>query len=389
MTLWLMVATLSWAVPFSVHTLVEPPSAPIQSFDGEFAFAPVPHWVAELPGGKLNAATHTERGTPVIVGQSIFVGAAAGDGLYELARSDGHLLRRYPAHSSVESEPLVTSDHVYFSDTGGRTWCYNRQGEELWRHQANAPILVRPTLNEGQLFLTTVEDQAFALDAATGKLLWKYLQPKDLTREAELKLYGAPAAVVDEDFVLVGFSDGAIVALSQDKGDVVWTKRVGEGRYPDIVATPNSDANDYYVAAYYEPLIALDKQSLNTRWRLDFGSAAASYIDDNNGNPVLYHPGRDGVLRAVVLSTGAVSWEWDSQTDGALSTPQLTPAGLLTSSSDGALYLIDTTTGAELWRFHEAVQLSGVTAKPVIAGRQLIFVSNAGKIYSMLAPRKR
>jgi len=327
----------------------------------------------------------------VIVGQSIFVGAAAGNGLYELARSDGHQLRRFPASSSIESQPLVTSEYVYFADTSGRSWCYTREGVEVWQHQASAPILVQPTIADKHLFLTTVEDEAFALDVASGVPVWKYRHPKDLTREAELKLYGAPAALIDEDdnFVIFGFSDGAVVALSKAKGDVLWTKRIGEGRYTDIVATPNSDGTDYYVAGYYEPLVALDKASLNIRWRLELGSATTSSIDTISDDPVLYHPGRDGVLRAVVLSTGAIAWQWDSQTNGALSTPQRIGAGLLTSSSEGVLYLLDPDTGTELWRYHEPVQLSGVTAKPAIDGRQMVFVTNAGKIYSMLSPSPR
>lgn len=388
MNLWFLVACIGLAAPFNVQTIMPPSEAPAPLFAGDFSSAPVAHWAVELPGGKLNAATHAERGGPIIVGTSIFVGAAAGDALYELARHDGHLLRRFPANSSVESEPVVTAEHVFFSDTGGRSWCYTRAGEEVWQHQARAPILVRPTLDGGQVFLTTVEDEAFALDSLTGKALWRYRHPKDLTREAELKLYGAPAALVEARQVLFGFSDGALAAIDRDNGDIIWTKRIGEGRYPDIVATPTSDQNDFYVGAYYEPLVALDKQSLNVRWRLDLGAAAASIIDDNDDDPILYHPGRDGVLRAIAVSTGAVSWEWDSDTNGALSRPLLTAAGLLTTSSEGALYLVDRDTGEEIWRYHEALQLSGVTAPPAIDGRQMVFVTNAGKIYSMLSPAR-
>jgi eukaryotic-like serine/threonine-protein kinase len=384
---WLLVLSIAFAAPFNVDSMMPSAQAPTPVYAGDFQGAPVAHWVADLPGGKLNAATHTERSGPVIVGTSIFIGAAAGDGLYEVARHDGHLLRKFAANSSVESEPLITANRVYFSDTGGRTWCYTREGEELWQHQATAPILVRPTLNDGQLFITTVEDEAYALDSETGKAVWRYRHPKDLTREAELKLYGAPTALVDEKTALFGFSDGAVAAIDRKNGDIVWTKRVGEGRYPDIVATPTSDANDLYISAYYEPLIALDKQSLNIRWRLDIGAAAAPVINDNAKNPSLFHPGRDGVLRAIAIGTGAITWEWDSETSGALSTPIITDAGLLTTSSDGALYLVDPSTGVETWRYHEPVQLSGVTSKPAIDGRQLVFVTNAGKLYSMLSPK--
>ncbi|MEQ1501620.1 MAG: PQQ-binding-like beta-propeller repeat protein [Myxococcota bacterium] len=101
---------------------------------------------------------------------------------------------------------------------------------------------------------------------------------------------------------------------------------------------------------------------------------------------VLIHPGSDGKLRAVATLTGAELWTWDSGTTGALTSPVETPAGLLVGSSEGSVYLVDPKTGDELWRWHEPYLLRGVSAEPAVDGRQAVFVSNAGYLYSLIVP---
>lgn len=359
--------------------------APEASYEGSFGGAPVPHWEITLPGGRLNAAAHTERTRPVVVGDEVLVGSAGGRALYRLSRHNGSVKGTYPAGNSVESAPVVVDDRVYFADTGGVAWAYELDGDLLWSRATGAPILVQPTVHDGVVYVTNVDDLAVALDANDGDLLWQYQRRADLTREAELALYAAPPAVVVEDLVLLGFSDGALVALDRARGDVLWDRRIGEGRYPDLVAAPVVWGTDVYASGYFEPLVALDLATQNVRWRLDHGAANAVAIGTETEPALVYHPGTDGKLRAVVALTGAVRWTWDSATTGAVTTPVLTPAGLLIGSSEGGLWLLDPESGEIRWTYDRAL-LDGVTSTPTIDGRQLLFVTNAGRLYSMLAP---
>jgi len=373
---------LDGIIPFeSEHT---PPAG---LFEGEVSAAPAFQWKTRLPGPPMNSATHSEYTRPVVHGDALYVGSAAGRALYQLSRRDGTLLQTYPAASSVESAPAIYKERVYFADTGGSVWCYALDGELMWTREGNAPILVQPTLRDGVLYITNVDDLAIALNSKTGDLLWRYQAKADLTREAELTLYAAPPAVVVDDDVLVGFSDGSLVALDRASGEVSWQRQVGEGRYPDLVAKPVQKGSDLVSSGYFQPLVALDLPSRTVRWRLDAGSAGAALIDDSVGKDVVYHPGSDGKLRAVSLLTGAENWVWDSGVSGSLTTPLITPAGLFIGSSDRSLYMLELETGEELWRFHEDFILGGVSSGPVAAGRQLFFVSNAGNLYAMIAPK--
>ena len=356
-------------------------------FEGEVLNSPALQWMAKLPGDPLNSATHSEYTRPVVSGDKILIGSAAGKALYMLSRRDGGLIRTFPAASSVESPPTVYKDRVYFADTGGYVWCYSLDGELQWSHLGNAPVLVQPTIADGMVYVTNVDDLGVALNSKTGELEWRYQAKVDLTREAELTLYAAPQAVLIGDDVLMGFSDGSLVALDKMSGEVRWQRRVGEGRYPDLVAAPVHYGTDLLSSGYYQPLVAIDIESKNVRWRVDAGAAAAVIVDDSSGKAIIYHPGSDGILRAISALTGAEKWTWESGASGSLTMPVMTPAGVFIGSSDRGLYLLDASTGEELWRFHEAFILGGVSSAPVAAGRQLLFVSNAGNLYAMISAR--
>ena len=150
MILPLVLASLAWSAPAyrSVYEDTSPSSN--VTYAGEFAATPIPHWVVPLPGGVLNSASHTERTRPVVHEGDIFIGSAAGEALYRLDRRNGTVLAEYPASSSVESEAVVSGDAVYFTDTGGSTWCYALDGTLRWTHDSKAPILVRPTVSDGR-----------------------------------------------------------------------------------------------------------------------------------------------------------------------------------------------------------------------------------------------
>jgi outer membrane protein assembly factor BamB len=134
----------------------------VTPYAGAFDAPPAFQYVVPLPGGRSEAMTHAEWSSPVLADDRIYVGAAAGRALYALSRRDGTLLETFPADGAVESEAVVTGDRVYFSDSGGNTWCYTLAGDLVWRHDGTAPILVAPTVDQahGLLLVTAVDDLA-------------------------------------------------------------------------------------------------------------------------------------------------------------------------------------------------------------------------------------
>jgi outer membrane protein assembly factor BamB len=361
---------------------LEGPGNPGAPFGPTISTAPVLKWQRALPGGQVASATHTERSRPVPLADYIYLGSAGGEALYQLHRGSGAVLRAYPAKAAVQSEAAVTEEGIFFSDLAGYTYRYAHGSDSpTWEHFGGAPISASPLVHEDILVVATVDDLVYALDRATGALRWRYQRPTDPTRDSDLTLFGAPSPRVYGGQVLVGFSDGALVALNAESGNLEWELAIGEGRYPDLIGSPVTDDDSVYVSGYSAPLVAVDMESHSIRWRLPFGSADAPALH----NDWLYHPGTDGKLRKVYARTGEVVWTWDSETIGALTTPQLTPAGVMVSSSEGGLYLVGPASGETLWRYETDHSLNGVTVAPLVVGPQVLAVTNGGNLLALEA----
>ncbi len=380
-----------WAVFGLVFGLGNPLAVAAEPSANEaFDAGPLPHWVVQLPARRVPAARHVERSAPLIAGDDIFVGAAYGEGLYRFDRRNGALRETYASSGSVESGAALYQGRIYFGDTAGIVYCYTLDGRKLWSHATEAPVLVKPTVVGGRVFVENVRDLAVALDAETGTMLWQYQRKAPVGRGRDLALYAsAPALVLDGETpeVLFGFSDGSVVGLDAVRGDLRWEEMVGEGRYPDVVAAPAAGAGAIFVSGYFGPLVALDAETHAVRWRADAGAAAGPIVVQRDGVAVLIHPGTDGMLRAFDAATGAEVWTWSSGSDGALTTPVETPAGLVVASSDGGLWIIDAATGAIRWKNPELTRLGGIDATPAVDGRQIVFVTGAARLHSRRVPR--
>ena len=82
-------------------------------------------------------------------------------------------------------------------------------GAELWRRQLRAPIRAAPTVIDGKVLVPTADSQLFALDAATGEVLWQHA---GLFEQAGILGGASPAAA--DGIVVAAYASGEVVALS-------------------------------------------------------------------------------------------------------------------------------------------------------------------------------
>lgn len=97
-----------------------------------------------------------------------------------------------------------------------------------------------PVVNDGRMFVTTPQNQVFALDAATGDLLWRY-QPELPFELFQLHPTNRGVALYG-DRVYIGTVDARVIALDARTGDVLWEQAVQEW------------SNGYYITL--APLVA-------------------------------------------------------------------------------------------------------------------------------------
>lgn len=395
-TKWLATAGL-------VATLSGPERPAGERYAGVFDRPPVEAWKVPLPGPPFPAAIHTELGQPLVHGDYIYVGQAGTDGLHVLARDSGARVQTLDLGAPVQSAPVARDGVLVATDVSGTTVVWeldeNGVGEERWRRSSGAPVLSAALVSDGLVVVSGVDNVITAVHLDSGELAWRHAQRLDPGRASGLELYGAPTPTVYRDKLLVGFSDGTLAALDRERGDLHWQRRVGEGRYPDILGAPTVVGEDIVVAGYSEPLVGLHAESNNVRWRLDVGGSGAAVAGGGTGSvpgalfgtgedhAFIFHGGEDGRLRCVDTRTGAQVWEWDSESESALTAPVPTDAGLLVGAAAGTMYLVDPTSGAETWRWRPGYHVSGITVPPGVDGRQAVAVTNQGNIVSFVVPR--
>ncbi|MEZ5661950.1 MAG: PQQ-dependent methanol/ethanol family dehydrogenase [Burkholderiaceae bacterium] len=101
------------------------------------------------------------------------------------------------------------------------TWSMSFGGEKQRGQQS------QPLVHNGKMFVTASYSRMFAVDAKTGKKLWKYEHrlPEGIMPCCDVINRGA---ALFDNLVIFGTLDAQLVALDQETGRVVWRERIDE-----------------------------------------------------------------------------------------------------------------------------------------------------------------
>lgn len=224
-----------------------------------------------------------------------------------------------PDSSDVRTQPAVLGDLVVMGNTDGRLFALDRtRGCVIWEHRglatARTPIVARASGDAATVYYGDLGGFVSALDAATGKLLWRVR----VHEHPFAMLTGAPALHEGRLYVPVSSYEvvvaldptyscctfrGAVVALDADDGRVLWTTSMGaeatsQGRtwpFPErfgpsgapVWLSPAVDAERsvVYVGTgqnyslpsdeWSDAILALDLDDGTLRWRRQFRSKDA------------------------------------------------------------------------------------------------------------------
>ena len=100
-------------------------------------------------------------------------------------------------------------------------WAFSFGGEKQ-RGQESQPLV-----HNGKMFVTASYSRIYALDAASGKKLWKYEHrlPEGIMPCCDVVNRGA---ALYDNLVIFATLDAQLVALDQNSGDVVWKERIDD-----------------------------------------------------------------------------------------------------------------------------------------------------------------
>ena len=157
---------------------------------------------------------------------------------------------------------------------------------------------LRPRIEGGTVYAAAAKGQVTALDAATGRQIWKV----DIDQEVT----GGPGS--GDGLVLVGTVDGEVVALDASTGTKRWTSRVPS----EVLSTPAVGQGVVVVHSLDGRLTGLDAADGKQRWQYE--RVASGLGLRGSSSPVISGSRAisglaGGRLVAVELSTGYAVWE--------------------------------------------------------------------------------
>lgn len=264
----------------------------------------------------------------------------------DLLGVDFHIPKQAPA-KRLTSWPQVSSNaanripHYPVPERLTQAW-RKSVFSSLGKDQAltNAPIVA-----DGKLFVITPKNKVVALDAWSGKTLWK----KTLYKDEDDGLEIAGGITFDGDALYATTSAGHLFALDALAGDILWQVNIGAA----VRAAPTVDDGRIFVVSHDNRLQAFAAEDGQLLW-------AHSGIDE--GLSIL-----GGAAPAVSQGTVIVAY------------------------SSGEVYALSVANGRYLW--HEALSapaahdpltnITAITASPVIAEGAVYVANMSGQIMAL------
>lgn len=354
-------------------------------------------WKTDLPGAGSS--------TPVIVGKRVFLTCYSGYNvpgqprgnqedlklhLVCLERSNGKILwtrdiePRLPeqenirdSHGYATNTPVATASRVYVFFGKSGVLAFDHDGKQLWRTEVGSQLngwgsAASLLLHDNLLIVNaSVESQTlYALDAATGKVVWKLGGIRESWNTPILARHGDRTELVVAIF-------GRILGIDPATGKQLWSCATGIPWYmvPSLVA---HDGVVYALGGRPGGGLAVklggsgDVTATHRLWTSNKGSNVSSPI---------YHEGRlywmhdqTGTAYCADAKTGEILYERRiPRAAQVYASPVLADGKIFYPARDGTVFVVAAQPKFELLATNSWGERGSYNSSPAISGDQLIF----------------
>jgi outer membrane protein assembly factor BamB len=294
----------------------------------------------------------------------------------------------------LAASPVVGGGRLFAMDSQGVVHAFNAEsGRQIWeqsfrlRDSATSSFGGGAAFDDGKVYITTGLGEVAALDAATGEIKWR-VKPAGPLR-------GSPTIEFGEVFVMT--QDNQIVALNGEDGASLWNES-GSVAQTEVFGVAAAAAGQGTIVAGYSSgeLVAYRYENGRQLWSDALArtsiATSVSTLTDIDADPIIergrvYALGQGGRMAAYELVTGQRVWELNL---AGISTPAVAGEWIFTLTDEAKLLCIAKSTGkvrwmAQLKRYRSVKKKKGPIfwTGPVLAGNRLWVANSLGQVQTV------
>ncbi|MBO7536898.1 MAG: PQQ-binding-like beta-propeller repeat protein [Alphaproteobacteria bacterium] len=340
----------------------------------------------------------------------------------------------------MASSAVEGNGKVFCIDAGGLVYAFDaKSGKKLWEKtttikEKDGQVGGALSYSDGKLIVTSSFAEAFAFDETNGAILWRIKLPAcckgDGITISDEKVYllcdnsslqvvnihdgkllwshsgmmmdttymGSAGVVVKDDVVYLSYPSGEVFALLGN-GSVLWSAMLSKFSFINAGesfshprACPIIKDNLIYFTSANKQITAFDIGSGNIVWKRDFGglesplvSGNSIFVIDSSMGLVCLNKDNGKIRWTRPLKTednSSFSWFGKSESFTEWFGPIQTGDGLLVVASNGIVATISAEDGSI--KSYKRLENFGqeITARPIVAGNVLYFVSSDGTVFA-------
>jgi outer membrane protein assembly factor BamB len=283
-----------------------------------------------------------------------------------------------------QSKPTAHRGNIYFGTPAGFLHAVDaRSGKELWKFEMGGAISVGPACDDGKIYAGQQGGERFfyCIDAQNGSLIWKQTIPGGW-------VWGS--AKVDEGLVYVPTVNGYAVCLDGKTGHIVWMFPTAMS----VPAEPAIDGDSVYFGSWSRSIYAFDKKNGEVVWKQNGVGLDSGTLIAYQGR--IYVPHHKNIFMALDAKGGDIVCEGNlnEAEKGNYSNFNATPAfhngrgffsarvgiGLRGVPLSSTVYSVDVDTGKIIWSFPDG---GGLSAPAIANGRVYIGSGNTPFFYCL------
>jgi outer membrane protein assembly factor BamB len=252
-------------------------------------------------GGKIFATPAVDR--------NVVVAASTDNFIYCVNASNGKLNWKFETLKPVVANAVIKNGVVYIGSSDGIFRAIDLPtGKLKWQfNEVRDFVVTKPLFYQDKIYFGSWGTEFYALDAATGQLVWKWNNgsPNRMFSPAACH----PVAVGNRIFIVA--PDRYMTALDATTGNVIWRKLDPSLRVRESLGV--AENNQYVYAKTMDGfVIGIDPlaDSMKVVWRaetqLGYELAPTALVEKDD---IVYVPSDDGVVTAVSKADGSIVWK--------------------------------------------------------------------------------